>query len=413
MPTPPSILVIGGGAAGFFGAIRAAVCHPQAQVILLEKSDKLLSKVRISGGGRCNVTHACFDPGLLIHHYPRGEKELLGPFHHFAAGDTVDGFEQRGVKLKVEADGRMFPVSDRSQTIIDCLLREARRLGVDIRSREGMKSIKPSTGETKQWVIETGRTTYRTDKVLLATGSSKAVWKMLEKLGMEIVPPVPSLFTFNTKDPRLRDLSGISVPQARLCIADDQLEATGPLLITHWGLSGPAVLKLSAWGAHALAAHNYRFRLVVNWLDRPEEAVEREMTATKREWARKQVAKNPLFDLPARLWEHLAQAARIPATTRWADLNKKQFWSLLRQLVAAEFAIAGKSTFKEEFVTAGGVHLREIDFRTFSARRFPGLYLAGEMLDIDAITGGFNFQAAWTGGYLAGTAMGQPAEVQT
>ena len=343
------IAIIGGGAAGFFAAITCAEANPDCRVTIFERGKSVLEKVRVSGGGRCNVTHHCFDARTLVQHYPRGSRELLAPFLRFGPEQTVDWFERRGVRLKAEADGRMFPVTDDSQTIMDCLQRAARRAGVQVRLGARVAQITP---DAAGWQLQVpGEPPESFAKLLVATGSSTAVWDRLRELGHHIVAPVPSLFTFNTKDTRLRDLSGLSVPQAQLRLPGARLQAQGPLLVTHWGLSGPAVLRLSAWGARELLAH-------------------------------------APFMLPLRLWQRLCAAAGlVEEGLRWADLDKARLQQLAQQLTAATFQIAGKSTFKEEFVTAGGVQLKELNFKTFESRLHPGLYLAGEVLDIDAITG--------------------------
>lgn len=398
------IIVIGGGAAGFFAAIRLAESLPEADVTILERGRNVLEKVRISGGGRCNVTHACRTPAELIQHYPRGERELLSPFLRFATGDTVDWFDQRGVKLKIEEDGRMFPTSDDSQTIVDCLWDSATAAGVKICT--SVRVDKLFFDENLNcWKIIAEEKIFLADKIIIATGSNPRIWEMLSNLGHSIVPPVPSLFTFNIKDARIRDLPGISVPEAVVKVQGTKLEATGPLLITHWGLSGPAILRLSAWGARELADLQYRFDIVVNWLHQQPEAVQAQLNDFKTEHPKKLVFANPLFGLPNRLWRSFVAAAGIVEEKKWADVNKKEQQALVGQLCAGTFAVSGKSTFKEEFVTAGGLDLKEINFKTFESKLFPGLYFAGEVLNIDAITGGFNFQAAWTGGWIAAEAI--------
>ena len=359
--------------------------------------------MRISGGGRCNVTHACFDPRDLVKNYPRGSRELLGPFMQFGPEQTVGWFEKRGVRLKTESDGRMFPVTDDSQTIVDCLLRNAEQAGVQLRLATRVERIRPLPGGG--WEIGAGGQKMSFSRVMIASGSNPAVWDLLRNLGHNIVAPVPSLFTFNTKDTRLRDLSGVSA-EAQLRIPGTRLTAGGPLLVTHWGLSGPAVLRLSAWGARELHGMDYRFPLEVNFSgEKSTQAVLEKISGWKIELGKKQLGTSTRLGLPTRLWQHLVEAAGIEPAKRWADLDKKQSVALAEQLGAAVFHIAGKSTFKEEFVTAGGVDLLELNFKTFESKMHPGLYLAGEALDIDAITGGFNFQAAWTGGWLAGRAM--------
>lgn len=397
------IAIVGGGAAGFFAAITCAEANPACRVTIYERGKSVLEKVRISGGGRCNVTHACFDARELVKNYPRGSRELLGPFMQFGPEQTVAWFEQRGVRLKAEADGRMFPITDDALTIVECLTRAAQQAGVKVLTSTRVEKISREPGsESPRWRI--GSETY--DKIMLASGSSTTVWEWLSELGHTIVPPVPSLFTFNTKDTRLRELAGVSVSNAYLSIPGTKLEAEGPLLVTHWGLSGPAILRLSAWGARDLAKVWYKFPLEINFLpERNLEGVLLDFQRAKMEAAKKIVRSNPLSGLPARLWQRLVEAAGIGPERRWADLSKADLQGLAMQISAAQFQVTGKSTFKEEFVTAGGVSLKEVNFKTFESRICPGLFLAGEVLDIDAITGGFNFQAAWAGGRLAGLAM--------
>lgn len=405
----PDILVIGGGAAGFFAAIRCAELYPDAQVTLLERGKELLGKVKISGGGRCNVTHACFVPKDLVKNYPRGSKELLGPFTRFACGDTMEWFETRGVPLKIEDDGRVFPESDASQSIIDCLLDAARQAGVRIRLHHRTDAILPPAEQGALWKVETSEGPLFADRVLVASGSNTRIWEQLAALGHTIVPPVPSLFTFNIKDPVIDTLPGLSAPQAEVSIPGTDLTASGPLLITHWGLSGPAILRLSAWGARILAVKQYRFNLRVNWTGLPVADIEEELEWLRQQYGKRQAAAHPQFGIPTRLWRALCLAAwgERQLDSKWGDLNKGMRDKLVNRLAASEFSVNGKSTFKEEFVTAGGVDLREIHFKTFESKLHPGLFFAGEVLDIDAVTGGFNFQAAWTGGWIAGEAMGQ------
>ena len=402
----PNIIIIGGGAAGFFAAINYAEANPNAQVIILERGKEVLNKVRISGGGRCNLTHACFDARTLTSHYPRGNKALLGPFHRFACPDTIAWFEARGVATKTEADGRMFPLSNTSQSIIDCLQEAAKKAGVKIYTQQNVTNIATPTTEHPQFIltIKHGKSLYA-DKLLVASGSNARVWDILAALGHTIVPPVPSLFTFNTKDTRLRNLAGISVPNAIVSIKNSKLKETGPLLITHWGMSGPAILKLSAFGARTLADLKYRFELQVNWIGDSSQELSKQLQEKRKQAANKLVTKLKLAPLPNRLWQSLVKAAQISETAHYGDLSKQQQQQLVKELCAGSYAINGKSTFKEEFVTAGGVKLKEINFKTFESKLHPNLFFAGEVLDIDAVTGGFNFQAAWTGGYLAALGM--------
>lgn len=391
------IVVVGGGAAGFFAALACAEKNPDYQIIILEKSQKLLSKVKVSGGGRCNVTHACFDVRELVKFYPRGEKQLLGPFSRFNPQNTIEWFSARGVKLKAESDGRMFPVTDSSQTIIDCFLEEANRKYIQIKLGAGVESLKK---ENNQWLVTTKSETITCDSIIITAGSSEQVWRMLKSLALTLVEPVPSLFTFNIKDERLNELPGIAVKNASATIyGNPKLKTTGPILITHWGLSGPAILKLSAWGARQLAALNYRFQLNVNWTGiETKENVLSLLQQLKQTKAKQQISNHPLFDIPVRLWKALVNAEGL----NYADLSKAKLDEIASSLTVCSFDVNGKSTFKEEFVTAGGVDLNEIDFKTMQSKKHSGLFFAGEVLDIDAITGGFNFQAAWSTGYIAG-----------
>nr|WP_139363522.1 NAD(P)/FAD-dependent oxidoreductase [Flavobacterium sp. LM5] len=396
-------LIVGGGAAGFFTAINIVERNPKAKVAILERGAEVLGKVRISGGGRCNVTHACFEPNELVKFYPRGEKELRGPFHQFCSGDTIEWFERHGVALKIEDDGRMFPVSNSSQTIIDCFLKATQQLGIKVLTGQSVQSI---FKKDNYWKIDTQNQNYQAEKLILATGSNPKIWEMLQEFGHAIIPPVPSLFTFNTKDLRIKELPGVSA-KVTVRVKDTKLEATGPLLITHWGMSGPAILKLSAWGARILHDKNYQFTLLVNWLNTidTEEAIA-QLKTLKQEQAKKTVSKKSPFELTNRLWESLVLASGITTETKWADLSKTQLQNLAQQLTNGVFQINGKSTFKEEFVTAGGIDLKEINFKTMESKIHPNLYFAGEIVNIDAITGGFNFQNAWTSGFIVANAVG-------
>ena len=396
------VIIAGGGAAGFFTAININERNPNLKVAILERGKEVLSKVRISGGGRCNVTHACFVPNDLVKFYPRGEKELRGPFNRFCSGDTIEWFEKRGVALKIEEDGRMFPVTDSSQTIIDCFLAEAKKYKIDILTGQSIQQL--YNAET-HWKITTQSEVFTTPKLVMATGSNPKMWEMMQELGHNIVPPVPSLFTFNIKDPRIKDLMGVSA-QATVKVKGSKLEASGPTLITHWGMSGPGILRLSAWGARELADKEYRFAIIVNWLNDVEFAeCEHTLKELKLEHAKKTVGKLCPFDFPKRLWESLIIASGITPDTRWADLGKNQLQALAGQLTQGEYQVNGKSTFKEEFVTAGGIALKEVNFKTMQSKLYENLYFAGEILNIDAITGGFNFQNAWTGGFIAAEAV--------
>jgi predicted Rossmann fold flavoprotein len=391
------IIIVGGGAAGFFTAINIAEKNPKLKIAILERGKDVLTKVRISGGGRCNVTHACFIPNELVKFYPRGEKELRGPFHQFASGDTIEWFEKHGVELKIEDDGRMFPVSDSSQTIIDCFLKAAQKLGIPVLTGQSVQSVFKSG---KVWKIDTQHDNYSCEKLVMATGSNPKIWDMIQDFGHTIVPPVPSLFTFNIKDPRIKNLPGVSA-LATVKVKDTKLTASGPLLITHWGMSGPGILKLSAWGARILADKNYQFKISVNWLnDWDLEETLSHLKELKLEHSKKAVSKKSPFEFPNRLWESLALASGITEETKWADLTKNQLQNLASQLVNAEFTVNGKSTFKEEFVTAGGINLKEVNFKTMESKLHENLYFAGEIVNIDAITGGFNFQNAWTCGFI-------------
>jgi predicted Rossmann fold flavoprotein len=406
---PLQIVVVGGGAAGFFGAIAAAETHPHAQVTLLEASRQPLSKVRISGGGRCNVTHACFEPALLVQNYPRGSKALRGAFTRFQAKDTVEWFTSRGVQLKTEDDGRMFPNTDSSETIVDCLYHFARQAGVEVRIGTPVTAVvrSPSSFEL---MLKSGEG-LTCDRLLLATGSNPQGYQLARSLGHQVEPPVPSLFTFNVLDPQLRDLAGVSVEsvQAKLLLPDQKtLEQVGPLLITHWGLSGPAVLKLSAWGARVLHDRRYRATLQINWLPQANaEKLREKLLDSKTDQPRRTIPNYCPLSVPRRLWQYLAVRTGIGEDDRWADLSKKQAGQLVEALLQSRFAIEGKGVFKEEFVTCGGVNLKEVDFKTLESRCCPGLFFAGEILDIDGVTGGFNFQSAWTTSWLAGQAIGR------
>jgi len=403
---PTRVAIIGGGAAGFFAAITCAeALGGRGEVTLLEATAHLLAKVKVSGGGRCNVTHACFDPAELVQRYPRGGRELLGAFHRFQPRDTIAWFAARGVATKTEEDGRMFPITDDSATIAECLLDAARRTGVGIRTQTAVRAVERTALGLK--LTLSASEPLLCDRLILATGGNKASGGLAiaESLGHAIVPPVPSLFTFNIQDPRLADISGVSVENVEAALIGTKLRTQGPLLVTHWGLSGPAILKLSAWGAREFAERAYRCEVGVNWVPGSKrEALLAQLTHLRQAEARKQIGTFSPVPLPQRLWEKLVAAAGIATTTPWAHVTNQALQSLVGQLTDARFAVEGKSTFKDEFVTCGGVKLSEVDFRTMESRLCPGLHFAGEVLDIDGITGGFNFQNAWTTGYLAGTA---------
>lgn len=394
------ILIIGGGAAGFFTAINVAEVLPNKRIAILEKAKEGLNKVKISGGGRCNVTHAEFIPKTLTENYPRGEKELLGPFHKFMTGDTFEWFEQRGVPLHIEEDGRVFPVSNSSQTIINCFLNEANKYNVECHYQSNVIKIIP---KEKTWEVHTSKEIFQTENLVIATGSSPKVWRMLELIDCEIIPPVPSLFTFHCEDDRLKDLQGMSTEVAVEVLDKNQkviLKSQGPLLVTHWGMSGPAILKLSAWGARKLYAKDYKFLLKINWVPQYSlEAVKNTLQKLQVVEAKKKCNNTSAFNLPKRLWRRLLETSNL-SDQRWADLSKKQMYDLILELTAGKYTIDGKSTYKEEFVTAGGLDLKQINFKNFSHKSKQNLYFAGEVLNIDAITGGFNFQNAWTSGYL-------------
>jgi len=394
--------VIGGGAAGFFAALRHKELCPDHQVIIFEKTSKLLGKVRISGGGRCNVTHACFEIKKLVEYFPRGSKELIGPFHRFQPSDTVSWFESRGVALKTEDDGRIFPVTDLSQTIIDCLINEANRLGVIINLKHELTDFTPlKESGYKVWFKD--QETYELDRLIITTGSNENIWEVMAGLGHSIIPPVPSLFTFNIQDPRIKDFPGVSWPEVEIKIKDSQWVTKGPLLITHWGLSGPAVLKLSAIGAMDLHKLNYQFKVVVNFLyPLSTLKVYDELNEVKRLHSNKQITSMPIIPFTTRIWSEWMNQFGFGNRT-WQNLSKKDLMSLSEKLTLGEFEVAGKSTFKEEFVTCGGIDLNEVDMKTMQSKKLKNVFFAGEVLNIDALTGGFNFQAAWTTGWIAGS----------
>ena len=397
------VIIIGGGAAGFFTAINAKEMNPELDITILEKGKEVLQKVKISGGGRCNVTHACFEPKELVQFYPRGEKELLGPFHQFMTGDTFEWFENNGIPLKIEKDNRVFPESNSSQTIVDCFLNKTKRLGISVLKNHGVTTIQK---QDNSWLVITKEQQFVCDAVVMAAGSSKKVWELSKALRHSIISPVPSLFTFNIKDTRIKDLLGISVPNASVQLEDTNLEASGPLLITHWGMSGPAILKLSAFGARVLAEKNYEYQVQVNWLSRPTHKIVNVLLNLKKKHSKKQViVRSPFEEIPKRLWERFVLATTIKTSFNWADVSHDQIDALANQLTKSVFTAKGKSTFKEEFVTAGGVDLREINFKNFESKLQKNLFFVGEVLNIDAVTGGFNFQNAWTGGWLCAKAL--------
>ena len=405
--------MIGGGAAGFFGAIACAEANPEARVTLIEAGTKPLAKVRISGGGRCNVTHHCFDPARLVENYPRGGKALRGAFSRFQPRDTVQWYESRGVKLKTEADGRMFPVTNSSATIVDCLMQEADRAGIDLRTGVGVKTVKQyRDGENQSYFkvgLKNGRI-IQCDRLLIATGSNPLGYRWAKNLGHKIESSVPSLFTFNIRDSRLQGLAGVSVNNARVRLGKgkNKLEQAGALLITHWGLSGPAILKLSAWGARSLFDLKYNSRLQINWLPQyNEEELKQMLAELKQSNCQKKIVNYCPVKLPKRLWQSLVNYTQNQTETDkvWSEISKKQLNKLAAEIIRGEYEIQGKGVFKDEFVTCGGVSLKEIDFKTMASKKCPGLYFAGEILDIDGVTGGFNFQSAWTTSWLAGQAI--------
>ena len=396
------LIVIGGGAAGFFCAVNAARMNPALKVTIIEKSNKLLSKVKVSGGGRCNVTHACFDIAQMSKRYPRGQNFVKKTFHQFFTTDTINWFEERGIKLKTEEDGRMFPVTDSSQTIIDCLVKEANKYGVEIlmnkevrkvNTQYSMFNIQCSSGET-----------HNADYLCIASGgySKSSMFDWLKDLGHSIEEPVPSLFTFNLPKHPITELMGVSIENSRIKIPTTKLEESGAILITHWGLSGPAVLRLSAWGARQLAMCNWQFAIVVNWLPEfNEQSLREKFLQLRSAVASQKIMNKNLFGLPNRLWEFIAKQSGIKVEWRWADLPSTEQNKFIKNLCSYEAEVKSKTTFKEEFVTAGGIKLNEVDANTMMSKKIPNLFFAGEVLDVDGITGGFNFQHAWTSGFVA------------
>lgn len=399
------IAVIGGGAAGFFAAISAKTHNPVAEVVVLEKTSKLLSKVKVSGGGRCNVTNASFSESQLSKNYPRGGKKLKKAFSVFQASDTVGWFESRGVKLKAEADGRMFPVSDRSQSIIDCLVGEAEKVGVVVRTQCSVKKVEKKDG----FLLHVNGSDEKYNKIIVATGGSPkdSGFNWLRELCVSIVPPVPSLFTFNMPGDSVKKLMGVVVPEAEVRIQGTKLSQVGPVLITHWGMSGPAILKLSAWGARELAERGYEFKIQVNWIGIKNEGEAADSMNESMEAMRKKkmVNTNP-FNLPNKFWVYILEKADIDQDSQWMELPKKSRNKLMNLLLNDVYSVKGKTTFKEEFVTCGGVKLSGVDFKTMESQECEGMYFAGEVLDVDGVTGGFNFQAAWTTGFIAGKSVG-------
>ncbi|MCB0494232.1 MAG: NAD(P)/FAD-dependent oxidoreductase [Cyclobacteriaceae bacterium] len=400
------LIVIGGGAAGFFGAINAAITNPNLSILILEKTNKLLSKVRVSGGGRCNVTHHCFEPTPLSKHYPRGQQELKKLFRFFQAKDVVAWFDQRGVKLKTEEDGRMFPITNQSETIIDCFLSEAYRLNIKIEKNAEVINVKSeNTGFS---VLDSNQRKYQSKKILIANGGmpKRSAYQWIVELGHSLVDPIPSLFTFNDSLKKFKDLMGVSVENATVQIAGTKFKESGPVLITHWGLSGPAVIKLSSWAAEYLFQKNYEFVALVNWTGQYSEDDVRDSLNTYRlEHPKQKIVGHALYGLPNRLWVRLCLLSEIDELKIWGEIPKKNLNRLIENLVRCEFRIKGKTTFKEEFVTCGGVSLNEINLNTMESKIVPGVYFAGEVLDIDGETGGFNFQSAWTTAFVAARAI--------
>ncbi|SFR38930.1 hypothetical protein SAMN04490243_1456 [Robiginitalea myxolifaciens] len=426
------LIVIGGGAAGFYGAIHVARRAKGARILILEKSRQCLSKVLISGGGRCNVTHRPLEPAALSANYPRGQKALIGPFHRHASSEVIHFFEELGVRLKTEDDGRVFPVSDSSEEIAGALEKEAGKLGIEVRTSAGVTDLAMHEHDPQDpkaqstYEVFTKTTSFRSRTLLLACGSSPTIWRVMGKFGYRIVSPVPSLFTFNIDDARLDGLQGISVPaqvellppefpkpakpslHLRSLKRSGSLIETGPLLITHWGISGPPVLRLSAWAARYLSELGYRFQVRINWIpDYHPGSVPQLLEEVRLSDPAKSLSRTRPIELPQRLWQALVEGAGISLNKRWGELSKAAIRELANQLTAATFEVRGKSTFKEEFVTAGGLDLRDFNGKTFESKKHPGLYAAGEVLNIDAITGGFNFQGAWTGAYIAAESLSE------
>lgn len=416
------VIIVGGGASGFYAAINIAEINPKLKIAILEKGHEVLKKVRVSGGGRCNVTNAESDPSELVKNYPRGEKELLGPFYTYNSSNTVEFFESKGVALKTEEDGRVFPVSNSSQTIIDCFLNETEQRGIKVFRHSSVIKINPVQDDdnSEYWNITTIKNEYKCKKVLIATGSNLKIWKLVESLGHSIVEPVASLFTFKINDSRISGIQGVSTyakvdvlpkhsfrPEITLKLKSSKAERTllsaeGPLLVTHWGLSGPAILKLSAWGAIILNEFKYHFPIRINWLpDYHKGSILSLLMEIKEIEAKKTVLRTKAVELPRRLWTNLVKASGIEKDEKWADVTKEKLQKLANELTEGKYQVEGKSTFKEEFVTAGGIDLKEINFKTFESKIHKNLFFAGEVINVDAITGGFNFQNAWTGGYIA------------
>ena len=389
------VIIIGGGASGFFTA--ANIDTKLYDVTILEQNSDVLQKVKISGGGRCNVSHACFDPRELVQFYPRGNKELLSVFTKFQPEDTMNWYEEHGVVLKIEDDNRIFPESNSSQSIIDCLVNECRKNNVKILTKQTVTEILPQENGYK---IHTTDQNYFADYVVFSTGSSPKAFKILEKLGYQIIAPVPSLFTFNIKNEILKDLMGTSFQYVDIEIPKLNLEESGSLLITHWGLSGPAILKLSAWGARELAALKYQFEIIVNFIGTASEDALEIFKNFKENEPKKSIGQAKIFDITNRFWQRILFVSGIDTAKQLANINNKEMQKIIENLCCCRMNVTGKSTFKEEFVTAGGVDLKEMDFKTMKSKKLPNFYISGEVLNIDAVTGGFNFQACWSEGWL-------------
>ena len=397
------LIVVGGGAAGFFGAIAAAEhAASSMRILILEQGRDVLNKVRISGGGRCNVTHAEFDPNELVRYYPRGERELRGPFHKFGPGDTMDWFEQQGVSLKIEDDNRVFPCSDDSDSIVTALQNARARLGIQLQTGTKVTGVVP---QNSGWQVQTKTSSLSAKHVLLASGSTPSAYKWLAKLGIDLVDAVPSLFTFKVDETQLHALAGISVTEAQVKLPASKVITRGPLLVTHWGMSGPAILRASAEAAISLHALDYKTSFGVSWTHSTVDEALEYLRVAKAKVGSQSMAFNTGLPLPKRLWLYLLDRASIPSTTRWADLTRKDLSRLATTLADDTYLMTGQSRYKAEFVTAGGIDLKAMDMRTFAVKAHPGLYAAGELLNIDGVTGGFNFQAAWTGAHLAGRAI--------
>lgn len=407
MPAPLTHCIVGGGAAGFFGAITCAELFPHDRVILLEKSRQVLSKVRVSGGGRCNVTHACFDPALLVKNYPRGHQELRSLFSRFQPRETIQWFESQGVPLKTEEDGRVFPVSDSSETIIHCLCEEAHKRKIEIQLGKAVQGVFPQSPKGFVLELSDGNKLF-CNRLLMATGSAPKIYSLLQNLGHSIIPLVPSLFTFNLPTSPFLDLAGVSLPSVKVQLPALKREQTGAVLLTHWGLSGPAALKLSAWAARELHDLNYQTKVEVNWIPSLSEVELRQhLLNIKEKEAAHKIEGDSFFGLPKQLWKRLFALTGLPEHLRWSSLSHTQLQALVYVLTKTELGMEGKTTYKQEFVTCGGVDLKEVNFKTMESRLCPGLFFAGEILNIDGVTGGFNFQNAWSTGWVAGQAMGQ------